>query len=128
MENKELLYSDITSLIIKAFYKVYNHFGVGFAKEIYKKALLIEFANLGLNVAENKVIKIVYDKKELGEFQLEIIVNDSVLVEIETIDKMTLEQDERKMFNHLKLSTYKVGLVLNFGKTAEFYRRENIKA
>ncbi len=35
-------YSDITALIIKAFYNVYNQLGHGFLEKVYENALLIK--------------------------------------------------------------------------------------
>ena len=35
-------YSEITDLIIRAFYIVYNKLGYGFLEKVYEKALVIE--------------------------------------------------------------------------------------
>ncbi len=37
-----LLYEDITDIILKCFYKVYNELGFGFLEKVYENALLIE--------------------------------------------------------------------------------------
>ena len=124
MGKGEYLFSETTGLIIKSFYKVYNVLGHGFSKDIYKNALLVEFANMGLGTEQDKPVKILYGGKEIGEHRLEIVVNGCVLVETEAFDKLSLENDDRKIYNHLKASGLKVGLILNFGKKAEICRRE----
>lgn len=44
-------HSDVTELIIKAFYKVYGAFGYGFLERVYGNALAIELRKLGLDKA-----------------------------------------------------------------------------
>ena len=45
-----MLHRDITELIIKAFYKVYNTLGYGFLEKVYENAMRIELSKMGLNV------------------------------------------------------------------------------
>ena len=52
------LYSDITELIIKAYYKVYNKLGYGFLEKVYEKAMLIELRKLGLSSSNQTPIEI----------------------------------------------------------------------
>ena len=48
MEN--LLHSEITGEIIKAFYKVYNALGFGFLEKVYENALAAELESKGFLV------------------------------------------------------------------------------
>jgi GxxExxY protein len=45
--NSNYLHSEITGLIIKAFYNVYNSLGFGFLEKVYENAMLIEMGKLG---------------------------------------------------------------------------------
>ena len=47
--NDNLLHSELTWKIIKAFYTVYNTLGYGFLEKVYENALVIELRKLGLN-------------------------------------------------------------------------------
>jgi GxxExxY protein len=49
-----LLYNELTSLILKTYYEVYNELGYGFLEKIYQNALLIELKNNRLEVTPNK--------------------------------------------------------------------------
>ena len=51
MEN--LLHSDITSEIIKAFYKVYNTLGYGFLEKVYENAMAFELEANGFFCAKS---------------------------------------------------------------------------
>ena len=56
------LHSDITSLIIKVFYKVYNHLGYGFLEKVYQNSLLIELRRLNLDCQPLYPIDVFYEK------------------------------------------------------------------
>lgn len=48
MRNEDYKYSDITSKVIKAFFKVYNSLGFGFLERVYENAMFIELNNMGI--------------------------------------------------------------------------------
>ena len=47
-------HSDLTDLIIKAFYLVYNELGYGFSEKIYERAMELVLAEMGLVVEKEK--------------------------------------------------------------------------
>lgn len=53
-------HTDITELIIKAFYKVYNTLGYGFLEKVYRNALTIELRKMGLEVIPEARILVYY--------------------------------------------------------------------
>jgi len=116
------LHSEVTSKIIQAFYSVYNYFRFGFPKSVYIQSMLIEMRKLGLDCECDKIVKIYYDKQEVGECISEIIVNKCVVLNIETKEEPNLE-DELKVYYVLRVSEIVVGLFLNFGKEP-FHKRK----
>ena len=48
-------HSDITDLILNAFYKVHRKLGYGFNEKVYENSLAIELRKLGLKVGRCKV-------------------------------------------------------------------------
>jgi GxxExxY protein len=122
MEN--LLHSQITGEIIKAFYKVYNILGYGFLEKVYENALRFEFEANGLNVQQQLPINVFYNGKVAGEYFADLIVNGKVIIEIKTaslIDKA----HEAQLLNYLKATEIEVGLILNFGQKADYRRKVN---
>ena len=47
-----MLHEEITSPIIKAFYKVNNTLGFGFLEKVYENAMRIELTRMGLKVEQ----------------------------------------------------------------------------
>jgi GxxExxY protein len=60
MEQTNYLYSDVTEIIIRCFFNVYNKLGFGFLEKVYEKALMIELKEAGLIVTNQLPIEVFY--------------------------------------------------------------------
>lgn len=116
------IHSEISDLIIKAFYNVYNKLGYGFLEKVYENGMMIELKRLGLNAEKQKQLKVFYDEFEIGEYYADIIVNNCVIVELKAAEAICPEH-EAQLVNYLKATDIEVGLLLNFGKEPKFKRR-----
>ena len=117
-----MLHADITEKIIKAFYKVNNTLGFGFLEKVYENAMAIELRKLGCKVLQQKNIKVYYETEEVGDYYADLLVNDLVIVELKAAESLC-EENEAQLINYLKATKIEVGLLLNFGKKAEFKRK-----
>jgi GxxExxY protein len=117
-----LPYLEMTGEILKAFYKVYNELGFGFLEKLYHNAMLIELKKSGMQVETQKHIKVYYNYFEIGDYYADIIVNDSVILELKAA-VMLVQEHESQLINYLKATRIEVGLLLNFGKQPEFRRK-----
>ena len=115
-------YSDLTEAIIKCFYKVYTELGYGFLEKVYHNALLIELQNEELKVESQKSIKVNYQGDVVGEYYVDIIVEDVVILELKATETVT-EAHEFQLINYLKATDVEVGLLLNFGKKPQVKRK-----
>ncbi|NOU62368.1 GxxExxY protein [Marinifilum caeruleilacunae] len=115
-------HSELTEKIIEAFYAVYNKLGVGFQEKVYENALLIELDKRFLNFTKQKNIKVFYDNQVVGDFYADIIVNDSVIIELKAVESIRLEH-EVQLVNYLRATNIEVGLLLNFGAKPQFKRK-----
>ncbi len=120
--NENYLHSDITSTIIKAYYNVYNKLGYGFLEKVYENALIIELNKLGLECEKQKSIEVFYDTINVGQYFADIIVNGCVIVELKAAEGL-IEEHEAQLVNYLRATNIEVGLLLNFGREAEFKRK-----
>ena len=78
-------HSELTEKIIGCAYNVYNKMGFGFLESVYEKCMLIELHKADLDVESQKPIKVYYDNAIVGEFVADIIVNDTVIVELKSV-------------------------------------------
>ncbi len=107
-------YEEVTEEIIKVFYEVYNKLGYGFLEKVYQNALMSEFKKAGISADTQFPINVVYDGKTIGEYFADILVDNSVIVEIKAT-KAILEEHEAQLLNYLRAMNIEVGLLLNFG-------------
>lgn len=118
----DLLHKELTEKIIKAYYEVYNTLGYGFLEKVFERALFIELMNVGLTCERQRPIKVYYKNQLVGEYFADIIVEDSVIIEIKAHEAL-LEEHEFQLINYLKATKIQVGLLLNFGKKPGFKRK-----
>ena len=117
----DMLHSELTEKIIKAFYKVYNTLGYGFLEKVYENDLVIELKKMGFHISQQYNIKVYYDGVIVGDYFADIIVEDNVIIELKSAESLRKEH-KFKLINYLKATEKEVGLLLNFGKTPEFKR------
>ncbi|MEY4876711.1 MAG: hypothetical protein RL708_1860 [Bacteroidota bacterium] len=117
-----MLHAATTDIILKSFYKVYNTLGYGFLEKVYQNALLIELDEQGLKCEANFSIKVFYNNVNVGNYFADIVVNDSIILELKAAEVL-VEENEFQLINYLKATEFEVGLLLNFGKKPQFKRK-----
>ncbi len=115
-------HSEITGLILKAFFKVYNTLGYGFLEKVYENAMLIELRTLGLKCSNQLPVEVFYDDQIVGDYTADILVEELVIVELKAIETLA-PIHETILVNYLKGTELEVGLLLNFGPKPQYKRR-----
>jgi GxxExxY protein len=122
MSDGKLLHGDITDLILKAFYHVYNTLGYGFLEKVYENALKITLRKWGLSVRQQQPIKVYFEGEEVGEYFADLIVVENVILELKAGESIC-SAHESQLVNYLKATDIEVGLLVNFGPKPEFRRK-----
>jgi len=117
-----MIHQNVTDKILKAFYKVNNTLGYGFLERVYENAMVIELNSLDCKVIKQQIIKVYYRDNEVGEYFADLLVDDFVIIELKAVERISKEH-EAQLINYLKSTNIEVGLLLNFGKKAEFKRK-----
>lgn len=115
-------HSEITDKIINCFYQVYNTLGYGFLEKVYENAMFMELRKQGMYVEKQKQINVFYENERVGEYYADLIVSDSVIVELKAAESLC-EEHEHQLVNYLKATEIEVGLLLNFGKSPQLKRK-----
>ena len=108
-------YRELTEKIIGCAYRVYNRMGYGFLESVYEKCLLIELRKAGLSAVSQKSITVFYDNKVVGEFVADIIVEDTIILELKSV-RQIIQAHEVQLVNYLVATEKPVGLIINFGE------------
>jgi len=112
---KNMQYEELTKKIIAAAYRVYNKMGFGFLESVHEKCLLIELGKDGIRTESQKPIIVKYENEVVGEFKADILVEDTVILELKSVRQLT-QAHEVQLVNYLVATGKPVGLILNFGE------------
>lgn len=121
LENS-FLHEEISGKIIESFYTVYNKLGYGFLEKVYENSMAIELRKKGLHVIAQFPINVYYDSEKVGFYIADLIVENSVIIEIKAGRGLAVEH-EWQLVNYLKATQIEVGLLMNFGEEPEFKRK-----
>ena len=95
--------------------KDYMKAAYGFLESVYEKCLLIELRKAGLSAVSQKPITVFYDNEVVGEFVADIIVEDTIILELKSVRRI-IQAHEVQMVNYLVATEKHVGLIINFGE------------
>ena len=83
---------DITHKIIGAAYKVFNTLGFGFLESVYKRAMAFELRKQNMVVEEERPLKVYYEKSVVGEFFVDLFVENEIIVELKSVENLSKAQ------------------------------------
>lgn len=106
---------ELQEQILEAALEVHKNMGLGFQEAAYSQALAYEFDLRKIEYERKKNIKLSYKGSVAGEYDLEFVVKNSIIVMIKAGEPVN-ESDETKMKSFLKATKLPLGMVVNFGK------------
>lgn len=115
-------HEELTKRIIGVCFKVGDELGHGFLESVYHAALLIALRQDGLEVDSKRPIKIHFRGQIVGDFEPDIVVNKTVLVEVKALRALAPEH-QAQVINYLRATGIEVGLLINFGRPRIEIRR-----
>ena len=116
-------YEDLTHKIIGCAYNVFNKLGFGYLESVYRKAMAIELTKSGLEFEEENPLKVYYDDEIVGEFSVDLYVEDIVVVELKSVQH-TIKEHEMQLVNYLNGLRRDIGLLINFGPSGVEIKRK----
>ena len=74
----------------------------------------MNLSGAGLDAESQKPITVYYDDEIVGEFVADIIVNDTIILELKSVRRV-VKAHEVQLVNYLVATGKPIGLILNFG-------------
>jgi len=109
--------NEISYLVRKCIFNVYNSLGPGLLESVYQKILIYELEENGLDVKPEVAIPVKYDNKRFDlNFRIDILVEDKVILELKSVKNLE-EIHYKQLQTYLKLSDKRLGLLINFNTT-----------
>ena len=106
--------NDLSERIIGCAMIVSNALGSGFLEKVYENALAHELRKACLTVAQQHGIVVRYDGIIVGEFAVDFLVEESVIVELKAT-RVVAKIHRAQCISYLRSTGLHLCLVLNFG-------------
>ena len=120
-DSAHVLHSDVTNEIIGAMFAVHDSLGTGFVESVYANALAVDLRARGIEVERHVPFNVLYRGVNVGRYVADLIVAGKVVVETK-VAKASDPAHRAQLLNYLRASGLEVGLVVNFGSSAQFKR------
>jgi GxxExxY protein len=120
----ELRYERTTGAVIGAFFEVYNTLKGRYNETVYRNALAVELQLRGIPHVVEHPLDVRYKGQVVGSYRADLLVEACVIVELKaglSLDPNAFAQ----LTNYLRVTGYRVGLLLYFGPTPTFHRVVN---
>ena len=116
-KSNRFLYKNLSYKLVGAIFNVRNTYGSGQKEIVYQKALAEELGELKIPYKREVSISIksVKTGKSLGNYKLDFVVSQKIIVEVKAI-KFTPRKIEQQLYSYLKSTPFKIGYLINFGQ------------
>jgi GxxExxY protein len=119
-----LLYKDEVYEIIGVCMEVHRALGFGFLEVIYKDAMELEFIESQIEFTREDEHSVNYKGKTLKhKFCADFTVNNNIIIEVKASKDGLPADAVSQTLNYLKVSGFRLGVLINFGKTRLEYKR-----
>ena len=112
-DSREVL-DALSSRIIGCAFNVSNSLGCGFLEKVYENAMAVEFRSTGIEFTQQASYLVRHKGEVVGEYMPDLIVADSVIVEIKALDALNMVHHAQCM-NYLRATNKRICLLFNFG-------------
>ena len=107
-------YSEQIYNIIGAAMEVHSTLKGGLLEPIYNEALTMELIDRGINAESEKYLPCYYKSRLMQKsYRMDIVVGD-IIIELKSVHKL-VSVHRAQLFNYLRLTQKKIGLLINFG-------------
>jgi len=103
----------LTERIIGCAIEVHRQLGPGLLEQTYEAALCIELQGAGMNFVRQPIFPVVYKGQTIGEYRLDLIVQDTVVVELKSVERFD-PIFESQVPTYLRVTGKRIGLLMNF--------------
>jgi GxxExxY protein len=119
-----ILYKSEVYEIVGACMEVHRTLGFGFLEMIYKDAIKLEFAEKQISFLREDETSVNYKGKILKhKFFADFTVFKNIIIEVKANKEGIPVDAVAQTLNYLKASGFRLGVLINFGKTSLEYKR-----
>ena len=104
----------LTWKIIGAAIEVHRELGPGLLESLYEDAFCYELGESGLVYRRQMPISVEYKQRSISNLIADVVVENSVIVELKAVEKLDMPIHTTQMLTYLKVTGMRLGLLINF--------------
>lgn len=109
--------SDLSGRLIGLAIEVHRYLGPGLLESAYEECLCFELKQARLNFSRQVALPVIYKDIRLDcGYRMDLVVDNKVVIEIKSTERLQPIHDAQ-ILTYLRLSNYKIGLLMNFNTT-----------
>ena len=122
IKRKDLLYPQLSYQLVGILFEVANELGYGYQERYYQRAIAAKLKESNLPFKQQVPIKIKFQGNEIGNYFLDFIIDDKIILEVKRGDKF-LKRNIEQLYAYLKATNLKLGILTNFTKNGLQFKR-----
>lgn len=106
--------NEIAKVVVNTAFKIHSLYGPGLLESVYEELMYYELKKVFDDVKRQHTIPLVHETLYIAvAFRADLIVDNKVLLELKSVEEVP-KVDYKRMNTYLKLTGYKLGLLINF--------------
>lgn len=118
----EILYKELSFLIIGAAMEVHRILGPGYLEAVYQAALAHELTRRGIPFEQFKRLPVEYKGILAGDYIADFVVDGKIILEIKAVAEFH-PKHEAQAINYLTTTKLRLAILINFGAESLQYKR-----
>jgi GxxExxY protein len=113
LASDELVYPELSHVIVGAAIEVHRHLGPGQLESVYEHALAYELRIREIPYQRQVAIALDYKGCDVGDFIIDLIVDDKIIVELKAVERFHAVH-VAQLLGYLRATQLRLGLLINF--------------
>ncbi|MCJ7826244.1 GxxExxY protein [Patescibacteria group bacterium] len=122
IRKQDLLYPELSYLIIGCAFDVYNSLGSGYHEKYYQRALIEAFVEKGISFQTEISFPLQYKNKIVGRKRLDFLIDKKIVVELKKGNAFSKSHIDQ-VLEYLRTNNLKLGILINFGSPGVVFKR-----
>jgi len=119
---KVIIYPELSYELMALLFKVHNTMGKNFQEKYYQRAVEIELKKQGIPYEREKLVRLYYEKENIGRYYIDFVVSNKIALEIKAADYFKREFTAQ-VLAYLSSAQLKLGIIVNFNSQTLLYKR-----
>lgn len=118
----KIIQKELSYKVMGILFSVHNQLGNRYQEKYYQRAIEVGLREEKLNFKKELKVDLFYNKKIIGKYFLDFLIEDRVILEIKAVDLLR-PKDFKQVLAYLTANNLELGILANFRTDRLTYKR-----